>query len=107
MKLDPNYVPEPPKAPISDDEHMADLAAPMKVRRASRDDAATPSWHRLRPPRTYAPRSCLPGPSAHADPSSQVGDRCQVNPGGKRGCVQFVGKIPQIAPGWLVGVQYD
>jgi len=66
MKADPNYVPEPPKAPITDDEHMADLAAAMKV-----------------------------------------GDRCQVNPGGKRGSVQFLGKIPAIAPGWWVGVQYD
>mmetsp|Transcript_14169 Transcript_14169/g.37429 ORF Transcript_14169/g.37429 Transcript_14169/m.37429 type:complete len:116 (-) Transcript_14169:344-691(-) len=66
MKLDPTYVPEPPKAPITDDEHMADLVASMKV-----------------------------------------GDRCQINPGGKRGVVAFVGKIPAIAPGWWVGVQYD
>jgi len=66
MKQDPNYVPEPPKERITDDEHMADLAAAMKV-----------------------------------------GDRCQVNPGGKRGSVQFVGKIPAIAPGFWVGVQYD
>ena len=26
---------------------------------------------------------------------------------GKRGVVQYVGKIPQIAPGWWIGVQYD
>jgi tubulin-folding cofactor B len=36
-----------------------------------------------------------------------VGDRCEVNPGGKRGEVKFVGKIPAIAAGWFVGVQYD
>jgi len=66
MKQDPNYVPEPPKERITDDEHMADLVAAMKV-----------------------------------------GDRCQVNPGGKRGSVQYVGKIPAIAPGFWVGVQYD
>lgn len=66
IKMDPTYVPELPKAPISDDEHMADVAAAMKL-----------------------------------------GDRCQVNPGGKRGSVQFLGKIPAIAPGWWVGVQYD
>lgn len=66
MKLDPDYVPEPPKERVKDDEHMADLAATMKV-----------------------------------------DDRCQVNPGGKRGSVRFVGKIPAIAPGFWVGVQYD
>ena len=37
----------------------------------------------------------------------KVGDRCEVYPGGKRGSVQFVGKIPAIAPGWWIGVQYD
>ena len=37
----------------------------------------------------------------------KVGDRCEVTVGGKRGEVKFVGKIPQIAPGWFVGVQYD
>merc|ERR1711939_1160981 len=69
MAADPNFVPEPdpePKAPITDDEHMADLAKEMKV-----------------------------------------GDRCEVTLGGKRGVVQYVGKIHQIAPGWWVGVQYD
>jgi len=66
MERDPNFVPEPAKAPVSDDEHLADVAAGMKV-----------------------------------------GDRCEVTVGGKRGLVQFVGKIPQIAPGWWIGVQYD
>ena len=36
-----------------------------------------------------------------------IGDRCEVTVGGKRGEVKYVGKIPQIAPGWFVGVQYD
>ena len=36
-----------------------------------------------------------------------MGDRCEVNPGGKRGEVKFVGRIPAIAPGWWIGVQYD
>ena len=66
MKKDPNFVPEPAKEKVTDDEHMADLAAGMKV-----------------------------------------GDRCEVTVGGKRGEVKFVGKIPAIAPGWWVGVQYD
>merc|ERR1712039_786577 len=59
MKADPSYVPEPPKERITDDEHMAELVATMKV-----------------------------------------GDRCEVTVGGKRGSVQFVGKIPAIAPGY-------
>jgi len=68
MEKDPNFVPEPfeTKAAITDDEHLADVAAGMKV-----------------------------------------GDRCEVTVGGKRGDVQYVGKIPQIAPGWFIGVQYD
>jgi len=36
MKQDPNYVPEPPKERITDDEHMADLVAAMKAICASR-----------------------------------------------------------------------
>merc|ERR1711920_1205928 len=66
MGADPNYVPEPAKEPITDDEHLADEASQMSV-----------------------------------------GDRCEVTLGGKRGSVQFVGKIPSIAPGYWVGVQYD
>merc|ERR1719440_332053 len=31
MERDPNYVPEPAKAPITDDEHLAETAAGMKV----------------------------------------------------------------------------
>merc|ERR1719263_1208156 len=66
MERDPNFVPEPAKAPVTDDEHLAEEAGKMKV-----------------------------------------GDRCEVTVGGKRGVVQYVGKIPQIAPGWWIGVQYD
>lgn len=66
MEKDPNFVPEPAKERITDDEHLADLAATMKV-----------------------------------------GDRCEVTVGGKRGEIKFVGKIPAIAAGWWVGVQYD
>jgi len=65
-KADPNFVPEPEYKPVTDDDHMADLAAAIKV-----------------------------------------GDRCEVNPGGKRGEAKFVGRIPAIAAGWFVGVQYD
>ncbi|KAL8541485.1 hypothetical protein ACS0TY_002671 [Phlomoides rotata] len=37
----------------------------------------------------------------------KVGDRCQVEPGDKRGVVKFVGRAETLAPGFWVGVQYD
>lgn len=37
----------------------------------------------------------------------KVGDRCEVDPGGKRGEVKFVGKVEVLAAGYWVGVQYD
>ncbi|KAA0062753.1 tubulin-folding cofactor B isoform X1 [Cucumis melo var. makuwa] len=39
--------------------------------------------------------------------SMRVGDRCQVEPGEKRGVVKFVGRAESLAPGFWVGVQYD
>ncbi|KAH7293267.1 hypothetical protein KP509_28G018600 [Ceratopteris richardii] len=35
------------------------------------------------------------------------GDRCEVNPGGKRGEVKFVGLVESLGPGYWVGVQFD
>jgi len=38
----------------------------------------------------------------------QVGMRCQVQPGGRRGCVAFVGKVPEIGGGgYWVGICFD
>lgn len=37
----------------------------------------------------------------------KIGDRCEVEPGGKRGVVKFVGRAETVAPGFWVGVQYD
>ena len=36
----------------------------------------------------------------------KVGDRCEAM-GGRRGEVAFVGKIPDKAPGWWIGVKFD
>lgn len=48
------------------------------------------------------------GKKRHRFFSMQVGDRCEVEPGAKRGIVKFVGKAEEgIAPGFWVGVQYD
>ncbi|XP_071930919.1 tubulin-folding cofactor B-like isoform X2 [Coffea arabica] len=37
----------------------------------------------------------------------KVGDRCEVEPGEKRGVVKFVGRAESLAPGFWVGVQFD
>lgn len=37
----------------------------------------------------------------------KVGDRCEVQPGEKRGVVKYVGKAESLAPGFWIGVQYD
>ncbi|XP_044481583.1 tubulin-folding cofactor B-like [Mangifera indica] len=37
----------------------------------------------------------------------KVGDRCEVDPGAKRGVVKFVGRAESLAPGFWVGIQYD
>ncbi|CAI5724407.1 unnamed protein product [Hyaloperonospora brassicae] len=47
----------------------------------------------------------LPGPDSVAH--MKVKDRCEVQPGGRRGQVQYLGEVPEIAPGFWVGVQFD
>jgi tubulin-folding cofactor B len=37
----------------------------------------------------------------------KVGDRCQVEPGEKRGMVKYVGRAESLGPGYWVGIQYD
>ncbi|GAB4843926.1 hypothetical protein Ancab_013890 [Ancistrocladus abbreviatus] len=37
----------------------------------------------------------------------KVGDRCQVEPGEKRGIVKYVGQAENLGPGFWVGAQYD
>ncbi|KAJ8442565.1 hypothetical protein Cgig2_026507 [Carnegiea gigantea] len=37
----------------------------------------------------------------------KVGDRCQVEPGEKRGVVKYVGRAENLGPGFWVGIQYD
>ena len=39
--------------------------------------------------------------------AGKVGDRCEVEPGEKRGVVKFVGRAESLAPGFWVGVQFD
>ncbi|GAB2279211.1 hypothetical protein Dimus_013861 [Dionaea muscipula] len=37
----------------------------------------------------------------------KVGDRCQVEPGDRRGVVRFVGRAENLGHGFWVGIQYD
>lgn len=37
----------------------------------------------------------------------EVGNRCRINPGDRRGVVRFVGKMVTFHPGWYVGVELD
>ncbi|XP_020674403.1 tubulin-folding cofactor B isoform X2 [Dendrobium catenatum] len=37
----------------------------------------------------------------------KVGDRCEVEPGEKRGVVKFVGKVENRGPGFWIGIQLD
>ena len=47
----------------------------------------------------------IPGPESVA--GVEVGKRCQVMPGKRRGVVKFVGDVPEIKPGPWVGVTFD
>lgn len=37
----------------------------------------------------------------------QVGSRCEIIIGGRRGVVKYVGKVPELALGYWIGVQLD
>ena len=46
-----------------------------------------------------------PGPESVA--GMKVGNRCEVNPGGRRGEVMYVGEVKELFPGHWVGVKFD
>ena len=46
-----------------------------------------------------------PGPESVE--GMKVGQRCEINPGSRRGTVAFVGEIEEMAPGFWVGVRFD
>ena len=49
----------------------------------------------------------LPTAASDLTNVSQVGDRCEVEPGAKRGTVKFVGRAEALGRGFWVGLQYD
>jgi len=58
---------------------------------------------------TWVPPNEVTDPEFQADEASKVtvGDRCEVQPGGRRGEVMYVGKVPELNPGFWVGVALD
>lgn len=44
---------------------------------------------------------------AEAAAAITVGSRCSITPGDKRGEVAYVGKVPEAAPGYFIGVKLD
>lgn len=48
-----------------------------------------------------------PPPGAKECEGTEVGMRCQVNPGGRLGTVKYVGEIPELEPGHWIGVVLD
>jgi tubulin-specific chaperone B len=36
-----------------------------------------------------------------------LGQRCRINPGDKRGAIRYIGKIPNLKPGWFFGIELD
>jgi tubulin-folding cofactor B len=60
---------------------------------------------------TWVPKRTIEDDEHQAEEAAaivdQVGNRCEVNPGGKRGVVKFVGKVEGLPKGWWVGVAFD
>ncbi|XVF44208.1 hypothetical protein PTKIN_Ptkin02bG0102500 [Pterospermum kingtungense] len=54
--------------------------------------------------RKFKEKMASQNPSAYRN---KVGDRCEVEPGEKRGLVKYVGKAEALGPGFWIGVQYD
>lgn len=48
-----------------------------------------------------------PPPGPETVQGIEVGARCQVMPGKRRGAVKFVGEVEGLKPGFWVGVQFD
>jgi len=57
----------------------------------------------------WQPPNEVTDPEHMAEEASKinVGDRCEIQPGGRRGEVKFVGKVPELKPGFWVGIALD
>jgi tubulin-folding cofactor B len=57
---------------------------------------------------TYVPPEQVNDDTGAEDAAKiEVGSRCEVNPGAKRGVVKFVGRCEALPPGFWIGVQFD
>mmetsp|Transcript_28415 Transcript_28415/g.87913 ORF Transcript_28415/g.87913 Transcript_28415/m.87913 type:complete len:350 (+) Transcript_28415:93-1142(+) len=77
--------------------------------------AADPNWKPPKPNGAAAMGNAKSAPSAPAGPPPtaadaahvEVGSRCQVQPGARRGVVRFCGEVPGMPEGIWVGVRLD
>ncbi len=37
----------------------------------------------------------------------EVGNRCQVEPGARRGVISYIGTVPELGPGYWIGISFD
>uniref|UniRef100_A0A7R9UBU7 CAP-Gly domain-containing protein n=1 Tax=Pinguiococcus pyrenoidosus TaxID=172671 RepID=A0A7R9UBU7_9STRA len=62
-----------------------------------------PEWEQKSGPRTVDPidlsEECMKG--------LELGQRCEVDPGGRRGVLEYLGKVDGLADGYWAGVRFD
>lgn len=56
-------------------------------------------------PRPAVDPATVPGPESIV--GMTLGARCEVQPGGRRGQIAYLGEVPEISAGFWVGVQFD
>lgn len=72
--------------------------------------AKDPNWKpkaMMNVTRPAAATAAADAPGPESVEGMRVGDRCEVQPGGRRGQVAYIGEVPEIAPGYWVGVTFD
>uniref|UniRef100_A0A803MGF8 CAP-Gly domain-containing protein n=1 Tax=Chenopodium quinoa TaxID=63459 RepID=A0A803MGF8_CHEQI len=85
-------------ADLTDNARSFGFYFPMDGKFKEKLELKSPSGASTKLPENYMEDLCA---------NIKVGDRCQVQPGDKRGIVKYVGQAENLGPGFWVGVQYD
>ena len=85
-----------------------EMDAGGKVKRVEKENEVNGSVSAAGAPTSAAAASAAAAAGPHTVEGIAVGDRCEIQPGGRRGTVAFVGEVPEIGGGghW-VGVTFD
>ncbi|KAK4362668.1 hypothetical protein RND71_017909 [Anisodus tanguticus] len=102
----------PLKQPPGQESKHIDLPLPYSERLLHLTSSSLTTLLPLHP---FSPRypDLLPTPSISDNymedlcANIKIGDRCEVEPGERRGTIKFVGQAETLAPGFWVGVQFD